>query len=164
MRQAALGFEPKHMVVRRWMIEVLYSTQHKPVHLLSQGVSFPPPSPAGPPQSWPGVSPPSPPTFWPAPPWSEASPPHRWPSAWTAPSHSPGAPPGETEEEDRSTMRGGELVCLMASGQIMSWQHLFQFEHLLLVLLIGSLALVEKSLPLLLQPAYLLFQPILLLV
>lgn len=64
-------------------------------------------------------------------------------------------------------MRGGELVCFMASGvvgQMMSWQHLFQFEHLLLVLLIGSLALVEKSLPLLLQPAYLFLQPILLLV
>lgn len=49
-------------------------------------------------------------------------------------------------------------------GQITSWQHLFQFDHLLLVLLIGSLALVEKSLPLFLQPTYLLLQPTLLLV
>lgn len=64
-------------------------------------------------------------------------------------------------------MRLSELVCSMiygVLGQIMSWQHLFQFKHLLLVLLIGSLALVEKGLPLLLQPTYFLLQPTLLLV
>lgn len=146
---------------------IFFTAYHKSVHLLSQGVSFPPPSPAGPPQSWPGVSPPSPPMFWPAPPWSEASPPHSAPSAWTALSHSPGAPPVETEEREISTKTGGERPYFMVFGvlgQITSWQHLFQFEHLLLVLLVGSLTLVEKSLPLFLQPIYLLLQPTLLLV
>lgn len=125
------------------------------------GVSSPPLSLAGLPLSSPGVSPRAPPMLWPAPPWSEVSPPHSALSTWRAPSRSPGVPRAETE--DKRQIRGSKKAFCDRQRKDKK-KYLFQFEHLLFVLVVGGLALAEQNLPLLLQPADLLLEAALLLV